>query len=125
MNGCGELPIGGEAKRLLPQIIARQAHPLLVKASPSIRMPIYFLGGCIQELWKMKGDQSVITSYRDITLADLDGKVFGSFVRAAIFSAVSMLAGKAQLGAGFNGGATDICHLGVTQAFACARVKAL
>ena len=39
-----------------------------------------WLGGVIQELWKRKGDPRLIGNFRDITLADGDGKDFGSFL---------------------------------------------
>ena len=87
-NGMGKVPLGGEVKRLLPRTIAAMVHPLHVKAAIFIRLPVHWLGGCIQELWKGKGSRSLIAQYRDITLADLDGKVFGAFVRASIIVAV-------------------------------------
>ena len=71
--------------------------------------------------WKMKGSKALIDSYRDITLADLDGKDFGAFVRAAIIGAVALLGGDCQMGGGMNGGTTDMCHMAVTEALVLGR----
>lgn len=124
-NGTGELQVGEEAKKLFAQEAARMAHPPQVKASLFVRLPVQWLGGCFQELWKRKGSRSLIKSYRDITLADLDGKDMGSFIRASIIGAVMVLAGPCQYGGGCNGGATDLCHLAVTQAMVLARAQSL
>lgn len=70
----------------------------------------------------MKNDRSYITSYRDITLFDLDGGDLQPFIRSAIHLAVCMFGDKAQYGAGLNGGATDTCLPSVTQVYALARV---
>ena len=74
------------------------------------------------ELYKGKGPTSVIESYRDITLADMNGKCFGSFVRCCIFVAVQAFYGKSQNGGGLNSASTDLCLLQVTQVFVAARV---
>lgn len=39
MNGCGELQVGGEAKRLAPELVARLSHPLIAKSALGIRPP--------------------------------------------------------------------------------------
>ena len=90
-NGTGEQCLGGEVNRLLPRATASIRHPLAVKAALFIRLPVMWLGGCLVELWKKKGDQASIASYRDITLTDLSSKDFGAFVRAAILTAASHL----------------------------------
>ena len=74
-------------------------------------------------LYKGKGLRSLISSYRDVTLADFNGESFGAFVRVAIIAATRTLAGDAQHGSGMNGGTTDICHLAVTECFALARTR--
>ena len=46
-----------------------------------------------------------ILSYRDITLADGEGKTFQSFLRFAMLGATALLVGLGQCGAGLNAGA--------------------
>lgn len=123
MRGCGELASGGEVKRLVPQTLARLAHPLHAKSALNKRLPVQFLGGTLQELWKRIGDQYIIANFRDSTLSDGDGKDLQSFIRMSTFVAVTLIAGDCQMGAGLNGGATDACRLGVAQCFSLARTK--
>lgn len=123
MNGLGEQCIGGELDRFLPRTTAFLAHPLNCKAAMCIRLPVQWLGGCLMELFKGMGRTSFIRNFRDITLSDLSSKDFGSFVRIAVFLAVTTLGGDAQYGAGLNADTTCMCHLHVTQAFAMARTR--
>ena len=58
LNGAGELPLSGEAKALFPQTMSRIMHPLHTKAALYVRLPVQFTGGCVQELWKLKGSKS-------------------------------------------------------------------
>ena len=90
-SGLGETQIGGEVMRLVPRIMAGITLPLQCKAALYLRLPLQWLGGCLMELYKNKGVQSDIGNYRDITLADLDGKDLGAFVRAATIGAVRLL----------------------------------
>ena len=73
--------------------------------------------------FKGRGSRSLIAHFRDISLADLNGKRFGTFIRTCIYVSVQALVGKTQHGSGCNGGATDICHLGVSQAYSLARTR--
>jgi len=123
MNGLGEAGIGGEVSRLLPLVTSDLFLPVHFKAAFTMRLPIQWLGGALQELFKGKGSMSLITNFRDITLADLNGKHFGSFIRSCLYVAVQSLVGPSQHGSGCNGGTTDICHLGVSQLFSLARAK--
>ena len=66
---------------------------------------------------------TLISSYRDICLADLNGEDFGAFLRTSLLVAVFELGGSSQFGGGLNGGTTDICHLLMSQLFCYARVK--
>ena len=75
------------------------------------------------ELFKGKGSKHLSSGYSDITLADLNGKHFGSFIRVAIYTAVCNLCGTTQYGSGLNAGATDACHLQVTQIFEVAKAR--
>ena len=96
-------------------------HPIACKAAFFIRLPVQWLGGCLMELYKGKGPTSAIESYRDITLKDMNGKNFGSFVRCCIYIAVQAFSGKSQNGGGLNSASTDLCLLQVSQVFAVAR----
>ena len=61
---------------------------------------LQWLGGCLMELWKLKGAKACILNYRDITLADDEGKLFLSFLRTALMVAVAALTGASQCGSG-------------------------
>lgn len=65
-NCTGETQLGGEVKKLLLQTLARISHPLQVKAALYVRLPIHWLGGCIQEFWIGKDSAALTKSYRDI-----------------------------------------------------------
>jgi len=123
MNGTGEIVIGGEATKIAPRPYALAHHPLHVKAALYCRYPEHWLGGCISALYKGRGTRASIRSYRDITLADGEGKAFQSFLRFAMLGATSLLVGRGQCGAGLNAGATDICSLMINQSFAKARAE--
>lgn len=122
MRGFGESPIGGEVHRLLPQHLASLKLPIFVKVSLTLRLPIQWLGGALMELFKGRGSRADIDAFRDITLADLNGKDLGSFIRAALKVAISSLVGEAQQGSGFNGASTDVCRLAVTECIALSHV---
>ena len=122
-NGLGETPIGGEVLRLAPRTMAHLAHPLHVQAAMQIRLPLQWLGGCLVELWKKIGSRAFITNFRDITLSDGEAKHFLGFLRTSIRTAVQALAGPGQCGSGFGAGATDTCHMLLTQAMCLARLQ--
>ena len=110
--------------RLFPQLTAKVMLPLHVKSALSLRLPIqYWLGGVLLELYKGKGLRTVMSSYRDISLADLNGKDFGSFLRCGLMVAVAALAGSCQHGSGLNGASTDICHIAVPQCIVLAKIR--
>ena len=77
------------------------------------------------ELLKGKGLKSFMKSYRGIMLSDMDGKCFGSFIRAGVFIAVAALGGVSHNGAGLNAAPTDLCSLQVTQVFPVAKMEKL
>ena len=62
-------------------------------------------------LFKGKGSQSTISSYRDIFLGDYDGKGFTKIIRKTLLPMASSIVGYTQFGSGFNGGETAIAHL--------------
>ena len=84
MNGVAEAGIGGELLKLFPILTALMVLPLHVKSAMTIRLPVQWLGGALMELFKGSGARVEIGSYRDITLAALEGKRFGSFIRIDI-----------------------------------------
>ena len=123
MNGMGEYGTGGEIYRLLPRTTAKNALPLFAKTSMSLRYPVQFLGVNFMELWKKSGSKSLLANYREIALADFDGKTLGSHQRRSIFQAVICLAGRSQIGSGLNTGSTCACNLHVSQAYCLARIR--
>ena len=123
MNGTGELVTGGEIYRLLPRTTAKNVLPLLTKTSMAIRFPVQFLGTNFKELWNKSGSKSLLANFREIALADFDGKTLGAHQRRSIFQAVRCLAGKSQIGSGLNTGSTCACNLHVSQAYCLARIR--
>ena len=63
------------------------------------------------ELFKNKGCSSEIKDYRDITLADIDGKDFSKQIRSCVLHAVKGVASETQFGGGMNDGDTGKAHL--------------
>ena len=126
MNGMGEYGTGREQNyRLLPRTTAKNALPLFAKTSMSMRFPVQFLGVNFMELWKKSGSKSLLSNYREIALADFDGKTLGAHQRRSIFEAVRCLAGRSQIGSGLNTGSTYACNLHVSQAFRLAATRKL
>ena len=76
LRGTSDIVIGGEVGRLIPHFDAAVLHPLHVKTAMYLRNPVQFLGNVLHELWKGSGAQSNVDTYRDISLADGDGKTF-------------------------------------------------
>ena len=62
-------------------------------------------------LWKLKGSRSFIDNYRDVMLAEGDGKFDSSLLRRDVMTAVSHMVPDSQVGSGPHGGATDVGHL--------------
>ena len=58
----------------------------------------------IQEIFKGKGDPGIPSHYRDVLLADDDGKALYKLVRTAIFPLASEFTSDTQYGSGFSGG---------------------
>ena len=89
-----------------------------VKASIFIARPLQYRGGPTQGLWKKKGSRSLIKKFRDVTLCDGDGKVYGSHNRSAILDVVKAVVNETAMGSGLNGGACDAAHLFVSEILA-------
>ena len=123
LRGTGEIVIGGEVNRLLPRATAKNVHPLMTKTTMYLRFPVQFLGTPLVEFWKGSGSKTSLSCFRDISLADTDGKNLGAHQRLSLFAAVRVIAGKSQIGSGLNGGTTDVCNLHVSQTFCLARSR--
>ena len=67
----------------------------------------------IQEIFKGKGDPGIPAQYRDVLLADDDGKSLFKYIRTAIFPTASQFVFNTQYGSGFSGGECAIAHLSV------------
>ena len=69
------------------------------------------------------GDEHVfllISSFRDVTVADEDAKVLGSQDRNSILSVVRSIVGPSAMGSGMNSGACDTAHMLVPEPLAAA-----
>ena len=67
----------------------------------------------IQEIFKGKGDPGIPAQYRDVLLADDDGKAMFSVIRKAVFPLAGSFVNSTQYGSGFSGGECAIAHLAV------------
>ena len=56
-------------------------------------VPLQWKGGMLTELYKNKGPQSDISSYRDIFLGDYDGKGFTKIIRKTLLPMASNIVG--------------------------------
>ncbi len=65
----------------------------------------------ICELFKNKGSPSLISSYRDILLADDDGKGVQRLLRKSLVPLAHKICVETQFGGGLNGGETAVAHL--------------
>merc|ERR1712051_718118 len=53
-----------------PRKFATQVYPLVFKANVTCKEPVQHKGGVLSPLWKRKGGQDQVPSYRDIVLED-------------------------------------------------------
>ena len=90
---------------------ARVMFPLRLKTIVRLAPPLQWRGGMLCELFKNKGCSSDCGNYRDITLADVDGKDFSKQIRSCIVHAVRGVASETQFGGGMNDGDTSKAHL--------------
>ena len=65
----------------------------------------------ICDLFRNKGSPALISSYRDILLADDDGKGVQRLLRKSLVPLAHKLCVGTQFGGGLNGGETAIAHL--------------
>eukprot|EP00973_Karenia_brevis_P036083 4976525-Karenia_brevis.AAC.1 len=81
-------------------------HPLATKTVFHAITPIQWAGGQLMELFKGKGSPAQPKSYRDVILADADGKAFLGNMRAKSKGSLFQAIPDSQFGGGANHGAT-------------------
>ena len=65
----------------------------------------------IHEIFKNKGTSSLCANYRDVMLANDNGKFVGKFCRRQLVSRARRLIFPSQFWGGFHGGETAFAHL--------------
>jgi len=110
-NAPGEDLLVPELLRINAGPVAKLMFPLRVKAVVKLSAPLQWRGGMVCELFKGKGCSSACASYRDIMLADANGKTFARHVRHVLIPACKTYIVNTQYGAGMNEGDTSITHL--------------
>ena len=87
--------------------MAAATHPIHVKAAVRIDRNLHWRGGMLGELWKLKGPQSWIRSYRDVTMVEQDAKPYGAHNGPTSIDVVRRIVLPTALGYGHNDGACD------------------
>eukprot|EP00973_Karenia_brevis_P078223 10861661-Karenia_brevis.AAC.1 len=105
--------------------MARLYHPICVKASLKISIPLQWKGAMAHELYKMKGPMDRTSSYRDVALCDSCGKGFTGFLRECAKPPFQDHVLETQFGSGANSGNTEFAHLYLRCAFDIARSRGL
>merc|ERR1712051_118118 len=116
--GQDQLPM--DVWKAEPRKFATNLYPLILKANLTCKEPIQHKGGVLSPLWKRKGGQDKVESYRDIVLEDALAKCVHAAARRRL-----MKAGRARLRAtqcgGIKGRGTDMPALLARQFFHVAR----
>ena len=107
----GENTIVGEVYKHLYRLMAIMHMPLYFKSHLYRSPPVYYRGGLIGALLKRGASPYEPTGYRDVTLADVDGKTFGADLRTKAKPEMNKQALPGMYGSGLNGGSTDVAHL--------------
>ena len=102
-----------ELFKTFPRQLAELYYPLVFKSLARLDPPLQWRGGMLHELFKGKGDPGIPSTYRDVLLADDDGKALFKIIRTAVFPLASSLVSGTQFGSGFSGGECAIAHLAV------------
>jgi hypothetical protein len=76
-----------------------------------IQPPLQWKGGVLVELFKGKGSPSLCGNYRDILLADDQGKGISRIIRKRFMKLAMNLSHDTQYGGGLNGGETAFAQL--------------
>ena len=107
----GEGLVAGKLLRHHFEFLAPFYYPLYFKSFVRVCPPVQWKGGFLHNLFKGAGSMSNISNYRDITIADDDGKAGARCVRPQLLEHAAGVAGVHQFGAGMNGGETCFPHL--------------
>ena len=73
-KGCGESLLVSDLYKRFPRELSQVYYPLIFKSMSRLHPPLQWRGGMIQEIYKGKGDPGIPSHYRDVLLADDDGK---------------------------------------------------
>ena len=91
--------------------LAKWALPLIIKMYVRVQPPLQWKGGQLTELFKNKGSPSSCSNYRDILLADDEGKAVCRLIRKRFLRVAVALSKDTQFGGGFHGGETAFVQL--------------
>ena len=111
-KACGESTLVPELFRHFPKLLSEHYFPLYFKTYARLMPPLQWKGGMMQELFKNKGSPSIPSGYRDVLLADDDGKAIMKYIRQQVMPNIAEIIGDTQYGSGFGGGETAFAHLG-------------
>ena len=107
----GESRICSDIFKRFPFQVGQQIYPLVLKTFTRLQPPLQWKGGVLCELFKGKGDSSSTKAYRDILLANDDGKGIMRMLRSRLLPLANSLVLQSQFGGGLNGGETAFTQL--------------
>ncbi len=110
-KGFGESLICTNVLKDFPIDYAILTYPLVLKSFVRIQPPLQWKGGVLVELFKGKGSPSLCGNYRDILLADDQGKGISRIIRKRFMKLAMNLSHDTQYGGGLNGGETAFAQL--------------
>ena len=113
----GECNVTTNVHKTFALSMAKAVWPLHVKATIRLSPPLQWKGGMVAALFKGKGSSAICENYRDILLADDNGKDFSAHLRHHMLPIVRHMAWGTQFGSGLNGGETCMAHLYIRTAF--------
>ena len=102
-----------DALRVAPRAMCRHLHPLAVKASLT-REPLDWKGGVAVPLWKGRGLQHEVNTYRSIMLQSTIGKLHHKFVRTRLLEVAGHMLKATQFSCKAGLGADFACLLART-----------
>ncbi|CAE7763408.1 unnamed protein product [Symbiodinium sp. CCMP2456] len=88
-----------EALAAAPTMMAKLAHPLMLKAAVLLHQPLQWRGGLLHEMWKRSGPQSSPDSYRSIFISSHLGKSYHRLLRERALPFASRALHSFHLGA--------------------------
>ena len=107
----GESLVCGNVLRRFCQELMCVYYPLVLKMYMRIQPPLQWKGGMLHERHKGKGSSGNTKNYRDVMLAEDDGKDAAKYVRHKLLDRARGIVLNTQFGGGFNGGETSFAHL--------------